>query len=108
MSSFRRSQRLYFNVAIVLGFIGYLGLTKPAMPPPGTDMAARLLAAKYVGLKQGADPVRVIEAPIIQAGRATVKTVFGRNKGCTVRMALAESEKEYGWLIEGLACGEVN
>ena len=104
MNVVRRNQLLYFAVAIILGVIGYRGLNKQ-VAPPGTPLAARFLAAKYVGMTQSVDPVRVNDAPIIEGNRATAKAVFGKGAECTVRMVRAESEKEYGWMVEASACG---
>ncbi|MYM92643.1 hypothetical protein GTP90_02070 [Rugamonas sp. FT81W] len=93
---------------MALGVIGYRGLTKPVTAPPGSPLAARLLAAQYVGQSQGADPVRVNEEPVIQAGTATVKTVFGTNQECTVKLVRSHDETRYGWLVERVACGQAN
>ena len=81
----------------------YRGLTKPAAPL-GSPIAARFLAAKYVGMSQRTHPVRVNDAPIIEGNRATAKAVFGNGAECTVRMVRVESEKEYGWMVEAIAC----
>ena len=107
MNVVRRNQLLYFAVAIVLGVMGYRGLTKP-VAPPGTPLGAQYLAAQYVGMTQGADPVRVNDAPIIDGNRATAKAVFGNGAECTVRMIRAESEKEFGWMVEASACGSAS
>ena len=106
MNSVRRNLSLCFIVAVVLGILGYRGLTKSGEAEPGSLLAARLLAAEYVGKAYRADPVRVDQAPSIQADRATVKTVFGVGKECMVRMVRANFEKKYGWLVENMTCSQ--
>lgn len=101
-----RNILLAFLVAIVLGIIGYRGLTKPPASQPGSALAARFLAAKYVGTSLKIDPVHVYEPPEINGAKAIVKTVVGANKGCTVNLIRSESDAEYGWLVERMACGD--
>lgn len=98
------SKLLYFIVAGILIFIGYRGLTKPAVAP-GSPLAARLLAAAYVGETSGFDPVYVNEEPVIRGDKAMVRTVYGTNKGCTVGMVRSAADREYGWLVTAIACG---
>ena len=106
MNSIRRNLILCFVVAIVLGILGYRGLTKPVEAEPGSALAARFLAAEYVGKAQRVDPVRVDKAPRMHGDRATVITAFGAGNECAVRMVQASSEKRYGWLVESMACGQ--
>jgi hypothetical protein len=73
---------------------------------PGTPLAARFLAAKFVGEAHMADPVVVRDEPVINGDTATVKTEFGKNKGCTVELVRSDSEKEYGWLVKAIACAQ--
>jgi hypothetical protein len=110
MNIARRNQLLCLGVAIFLGVVGYRGLTKPGPTPPGSPLAARFLAAEYVGISHKTEPVYVYEAPVIQAGKAVVKTVFGKTKNneCIVRMIRSEQETKYGWLVESMACGKID
>lgn len=105
MNAGQRNVVLYFAVAAVLGTLAYRGFTKPVPVLPGSALAARFLAAEHVGKASSADPVRVDQAPTIQAGRATVITAFGLGQECTVRMVQSDTEKRYGWLVESMACG---
>jgi hypothetical protein len=107
MNLIRRNLILCFAVAVVLGILGYRGLTKPATAEPGSALAARFLAAEYVGKALSADPVRVDQAPSIQADRATVIAVVGVGKECTVRMIRSNVERKYGWLVESLSCDQI-
>lgn len=106
MNSAQRNLILCVVVAVVLGTVGYRGLTKPVEAEPGSALAARFLAAEYVGKVHRTDPVRVDQAPSIQADRATVMTVLGAGKGCMVRMVRSNSDRKYGWLVESMACGQ--
>jgi hypothetical protein len=71
---------------------------------PGTALAARFMAAEYVGKHNRIDPVYVREEPVINGDTATVETVFGTNKGCRVELIRAPLEKEYGWLVKAMVC----
>lgn len=106
MNAGRRNVVLCFAVAIVLGTLAYRGLTKPIPVEAGSALAARFLAAEYVGKANSADPVRVDQAPSIQADRATVITAFGMRQECRVRLVRSDTEIKYGWLVESMACGE--
>lgn len=104
MNTTRRNILLAVVVAVVLGVLAYRGLTKPVEAEPGSALAARFLAAEYVGKLHNADPVRVDQPPTIEADHATVITNFGVSKKCTVRMVRSNLEKKHGWLVESLAC----
>lgn len=106
MNVIRRNLILYVVVAVVIGILGFRGLTKPVEAEPGSALAARFLAAEYVGKAHRADPVRVDQAPSIQADRATVITAFGISEKCTVRMVRSSSDEKYGWIVENMACGQ--
>lgn len=75
---------------------------------PGTSLAARFLAAKYVGELHNVEPVFVHDDPVVKGDTATVKTTFGASKGCTVELVRSNSEKEYGWLVKAIACATIN
>lgn len=106
MNAGQRNVVLCFAVAVVLGTLAYRGFTKPLPVEPGSALAARFLAAEYVGKANSADPVRVNQAPSLQADHATVITAFGLGQECTVRLVRSDTEIKYGWLVESMACGQ--
>ncbi|MGT2460107.1 hypothetical protein ACU4GI_46290 (plasmid) [Cupriavidus basilensis] len=82
-----------------------IGLAKYEAPgPPGTATAAKLAAVAYVRDTSAHDPVEVGEAPEIAGNKALVRTMDGRNKGCTVGLARDESDAIYGWAVRSIWC----
>lgn len=107
MNAARRNQLLYFVVAIALGIVAYREIVKQRLPVPGSVNSARAMAINFVETMHKVNHVEVNETPIIQENTALIKTVYGDNTVCTVKLIRTESQKEYGWLVESTICESV-
>lgn len=104
MNTARRNQLLYFAIAIALGIVAYREIMKQQIPVAGSPNASRAMAINYIETMHKVNHVEVKEPPVIQENSALIKTVYGDNTVCTLKLVRTESQKEYGWLVESTNC----
>lgn len=72
---------------------------------PGTALAARYMAAEYVGKQLRVDPVYIAEEPIV-AGDSAIVTATYRDQQCKLELVKTPLVNQYGWLTKTMNCGK--
>ena len=73
---------------------------------PGTSLAARFMAAEFVGKLYDVEPVSVTDEPVVNGDTAKVTTIF-KDKACIVGLVKHPTANKYGWVAESIQCGKV-
>lgn len=73
---------------------------------PGSALAARYMAAEYVGKQFQVDPVHIAEEPIVAGDSAIVIATY-RDQQCKLELVKTQLVNQYGWLTKTMNCGKV-
>lgn len=74
---------------------------------PGTPLAARFMAAEYVGKLYAVDPVHVKQEPVVDGETAKVTALF-QNKACDLTLTKNMTANQYGWVTSTIDCHAAN
>lgn len=72
---------------------------------PGSALAARYMAAEYVGKQFQVEPVHIAEDPIVAGDSAIVIATF-RDQQCKLDLIKAPFFNQYGWVTKTMNCGK--
>ena len=72
---------------------------------PGSALAARYMAAEYVGKQFQVDPVHITEEPIVAGDSAIVVATY-RDQQCKLELVKTPLVNQYGWLTKTMNCGK--
>lgn len=72
---------------------------------PGTALAARYMAAEYVGKQFRVDPVYIAEEPIVAGDNAIVTATY-HDQQCKLELVKTPLVNQYGWLTKTMNCGK--